>query len=118
MFLTRRVPAADPSLFHSSKPWPVWKAAKKRMDPTAVSPAGCESGEPGGRAMSRTRTVPTDDPLLDQSSTPRFPSSALKKTRSPMTASVVGKSMVDAAKVENDAMETVPAAVPSLVHRS
>ncbi len=68
--------------------------------------------------MSRTRTVPTVVPLLDHSSTPWFPSSAVKKTRPPMTASVVGKSMVDAAKVENDAMETVPDAVPSLVQRS
>ncbi len=48
MFLTWRVPDADPSLFQSSKPWPVWKAAKKSVDPTGVSPDGCESGEPGG----------------------------------------------------------------------
>ena len=42
MSLTRTVPAAVPSLFHSSLPWVPSLAAKKSVEPTAVRFVGDE----------------------------------------------------------------------------
>ena len=68
MSLTRRVPAAVPLLFHSSKPLTPLSALKNRVPLTLVRSEGLEEPRPG--LMSLTRTVPATVPLLFHSSTP------------------------------------------------
>src|SRR5690349_9406259 len=93
MSLTRAVPFAVPSLFHSSLPWAPSSAAKNSVPPTAVRSVGAElfgwDGPPGKEElpgqMSLTITVPLAVPSLFHSSRPWAPSSAVKN-RVPLTA--------------------------------
>ena len=68
MSLTSTVPAAVPSLFHSSVPKSGWNAVKKSVPLTLVSQEGLEDPAPG--LMSFTSTVPAVVPSLFQSSNP------------------------------------------------
>src|SRR5262249_14158790 len=76
MFLTRTVPAAVPSLFHSSTPFEPSNALKKRMPLKFVRLVGHEFSVPG--AISLTRTVPAAVPSLFHSSSPCIASLARK----------------------------------------
>ena len=80
MSLTRTVPAAVPSLFHSSAPWVVSRATKKRVPLKSVSDELRKTLTalelPG--LMSLTSLVPLLVPSLFHSSTPCLPSLALK----------------------------------------
>ncbi len=70
MSSTSTVPAAVPSVFHSSVPVTV-KAEKKTVSPTTVSSAGTDEPRPG--LMSLTSTVPAAVPSLFHSSEPMRP---------------------------------------------
>ena len=59
--LTRTVPAAVPSLFHSSDPWVASVALKKRRPFASVNSLRLEL--PPGK-ISFTRTVPEGKPLV------------------------------------------------------
>ena len=68
MSLTRTVPAAVPSLFHSSSPVEPSSAVKNSVPFTFVRLLGSEPAPLG--MMSLTRTVPAAVPSLFHSSTP------------------------------------------------
>jgi hypothetical protein len=75
MSLTWRVPAAEPSLIHGSRPAPDVSAEKSTEPPIAVSDAGALL--PVG-SMSLTIVVPVLVPSLRHSSRPFVPSSEAK----------------------------------------
>ena len=68
MSLTRTVPAAVPSLFHSSVPLAPSSAVKKSVPSDVRQVRGLELPVPG--LMSLTRTVPAAVPSLFHSSSP------------------------------------------------
>ena len=76
--LDQTVPAAVPSLFHSSTPCVPSSAAKNSVPLTFVRSLGYELALPG--LMSLTRTVPAAVPSLFHSSCPCVPSSAAKNS--------------------------------------
>ena len=78
MSLTRVVPAAVPSLFHSSVPWLPSSAAKNSVPFTFVRLLGEDEALPA--LMSLTRTVPAAVPSLFHSSVPCVPSLAAKNS--------------------------------------
>src|SRR5262249_7628372 len=82
MSLPRSVPAAVPSLFHSSTPFTPSAAEKNRAPLTFVRLPGFELALPG--MMSLPITVPAVVPLLFHSSEPCVPSLAAKN-RVPLT---------------------------------
>jgi hypothetical protein len=84
MSVTILVPAAVPSLTHSSRPWTPSSALKKTRLPTRVSSNGSDPRAPG--AMSSIRTVPAAVPSLFHSSLPEAPSSAVKNSSVPTAA--------------------------------
>ena len=115
MSLTRTVPAAVPSLFHSSTPCVPSSAAKNSVPFTFVRSLGYELRLPG--LMSLTRTVPAAVPSLFHSSD--------------AVRAVVGREEQRAVDVRRASSgttlalpglmsltRTVPAAVPSLFHSS
>ena len=81
--LTRTVPAAVPSLFHSSLPVSGWKALKKSVP--LIFRSRATPAEPAPGTMSLTRTVPAAVPSLFHSSLPVSGRKALKK-RVPSTS--------------------------------
>ena len=82
MSFTSAVPAAVPSLCHSSGPWVPSSALKKRSPLTLVSSDRYELLGPG--LMSFTSAVPAAVPSLCHSSYPVLRSKAMKK-RAPLT---------------------------------
>ena len=114
MSFTRTVPAAVPSVLHSSDPVPS-SAAKKSVPPTLVNPVGLELP---GRLMSATRTVPLSVPSLLHSSDPPTPSSAANARESVPGMFVISRRLELPGPGLMSATRTVPAAVPSLFHSS
>jgi hypothetical protein len=78
---TGTVPAAVPSLFHSSRPIVSSSAAKRARLPVPTNGAGIEPVAPAKTSCSRT--VPAAVPSLVQGSTPLVPSLAPKNSRLP-----------------------------------
>ena len=78
MSLTRAVPAAVPSLFHSSQPCVPSSAEKNSVPLTFVRSLGSKRAAAG--SMSLTRTVPAAVPSLFHSSHPCVPSLAAKNS--------------------------------------
>ena len=116
MSLTRTVPAAVPSLFHSSSPCAavVGREEQRAVDVRQVAGTGYELPPPG--LMSLTRTVPAAVPSLFHSSTPLTPSSAEKNSVPFTFVSRWGSSCRLPGLMS--LTRTVPAAVPSLFHSS
>src|SRR5262249_4249747 len=86
--LTSTVPAAVPSLFHSSRPCVPSSAVKNSLPLTSVSHQGYEVALPGLRSL--TSTVPAARPSLFHSSRPLTPSCAVKEAVEPITAILNG----------------------------
>ena len=107
MSSTSTVPAAVPSLFHSSTPLVPSLAVKKSVPFTFVSDRGLESPLPA--RMSLTSTVPAAVPSLFHSSTPVPSPEYAVKNNVPFTFVRNWGLMVEIC--------TVPAAVPSLFHK-
>src|SRR5262245_44135024 len=107
MSLTRMVPAAVPSLFHSSRSSTlcIAFAAKNSMPLTLVRPHGYWLGVPPPTAL--TRVVPLAVPSLFQSSPP-WGESILTKNKTPLTLVMLPTPQL--------MKRVVPASVPSLLH--
>ena len=113
MSLTITVPAAVPSLFHSSRPFVPSSALKKSMPPTAVSAPILLSFKPG--AMSFTITVPAAVPSLFHSSRLMLPSASLALKYSVLPTGVKSLKLPDTMLPGLMFLTgTVPAAVPSV----
>ncbi len=89
MSLTKRLPAAVPSLTHGSTPWTPSSATKKAFAPTLTMPVGSELSVAVSRSV--TRCVPSAWPSLTQSSRPWTRSSALKNSCVPTAVSHRGE---------------------------
>ena len=74
MSLTSTVPAAVPSLFHSSLPAASWVALKRQVPLTSVRLRGMALAAPG--TMSLTRTVPAGGAVALPQLVPVVPSLA------------------------------------------
>ena len=77
MSLTRTVPAAVPSLFHSSQPWMPSSAEKSSVPPTRRRGSGCSTAA-APWLMSLTSTVPARCRRSSTARWPCAPSSAVK----------------------------------------
>src|SRR4051794_13213458 len=81
MSLTMTVPAADPSLFHSSHPWAPSQPGKYMVPLTGVNPLPTDWAD--AALMSTTMAVLAVGPADRQISRPWVPSSALKYSHPP-----------------------------------
>ena len=88
MSVTSLVPAAVPSLFHSSPPWMPSLAARNSLPWNGVRLPGDEPLAPS--RMSLTSLVPADVPSVFHSSRPWTPSSAMKNSVEPTTVRLLG----------------------------
>ena len=115
---TSTVPAALPSLFHSSVPLPgalvPLLAEKYTVVPSGTRLATLLLLEPG--QMSFTSTVPASVPSLFHSSAPMEPPSALKNSVDPAAVMPDGEEAPVPGLMSLTC--TVPASVPSLFHSS
>src|SRR5688500_8089805 len=109
MSLTIVVPAAVPSLLHSSRPLVEFVAEKYTRPLSAARLCGVEPAEPG--AMSLTIAVPPP-PLVDHSSLPFTPSLAVKNSRSP-----TARKFASAAAVPPPAIVAIRPRPPVLLQR-
>src|SRR6185369_694345 len=105
MSLTTTVPAAVPSVFHSSRPVPAVVAEKKATPPARVSWYGVLDEDPG--TMSSTWVVPPRVPSVRHSSSPFAPK--------PRKRSVPPSGTGGLSRATGAPSDWVPAVVPSLV---
>src|SRR5262245_36768926 len=114
MSATMRVPAAVPSLCHSSAPWTPSLAEKYSVPLTLVRDVGYDPTLPG--LISLTMSVPAVVPLLFHSSVPCVPSSAVRNNV-PLTLVRLKRFELPLPALMS-LTKAVPAAVPSLFHNS